>query len=145
MKPSIYNKLEGLSERLDEINALLAEPDVIQDQNRFRSLSQEYAQVNPVVNTFKEYQITLSSIEDAKQMLEEDDPEMKEMAEEEISSANNKKAELKKELQILMLPSDPNDEKNIFLEIRAGTGGDEAAIFAGDLFRMYTRYAEAKG
>ncbi|MCW9023501.1 MAG: peptide chain release factor 1 [Gammaproteobacteria bacterium] len=144
MKPSIYNKLEGLSERLDEINALLAVPEVIQDQNRFRTLSQEYAQVNPVVNTFKEYQNTLSSIEDAQQMLEEDDPELKEMAEEEISSAKNKKGELEKELQLLMLPSDPNDEKNIFLEVRAGTGGDEAALFAGDLFRMYSRYAERR-
>lgn len=142
MKPSIYNKLEGLSERLDEINALLAEPDVIQDQSRFRALSQEYAQVNPVVNTFKEYQDTLSNIEDAQQMLEEDDPELKEMAEEEIASAKTKREELEQALQILMLPSDPNDEKNIFLEIRAGTGGDEAAIFAGDLFRMYSRYAE---
>jgi peptide chain release factor 1 len=142
MKASIQTKLENLAERLEEINALLADPDVIGDQNQFRSLSQEYAQVNPVVSTFREYQKTLASLEEAKLMLEEDDAEMRELAEEELKGDEAKIEELEQTLQKLMLPKDPNDDKNIFLEIRAGTGGDEAAIFAGDLFRMYARYAE---
>ena len=142
MKTSIHHKLDSLAERLEEINALLAEPEVISDQNRFRSLSQEYAQVNPVVSCFRQYQTTLDDIETARQMLEEDDKEMQDMAQQELDSANARKEELEQQLQLLMLPKDPNDEKNIFLEIRAGTGGDEAALFAGDLFRMYSRYAE---
>ena len=142
MKASIHHKLDSLAERLEEINALLAEPEVISDQNRFRSLSQEYAQVNPVVSCFRQYQTTLDDIEAAQQMLEEDDKEMQEMAQQELQTATARKEELEQQLQLLMLPKDPNDEKNIFLEIRAGTGGDEAALFAGDLFRMYSRYAE---
>ena len=142
MKTSIHHKLDSLAERLEEINALLAEPEVISDQNRFRSLSQEYAQVNPVVSCFRQYQATLDDIEAAQQMLKEDDKEMQEMAQQELDSANARKEELEQQLQLLMLPRDPNDEKNIFIEIRAGTGGDEAALFAGDLFRMYSRYAE---
>ena len=142
MKPSIQAKLELLSERIDEINALLSDPGVINDQNQFRGLSQEYAQVNPIVSTFHEYQSTIAGIEDAKLMLEEDDTEMREMAQEELKAGKEKIQQLEQELQTLMLPKDPNDDRNIFLEVRAGTGGDEAAIFAGDLFRMYARYAE---
>lgn len=142
MKTSIQSKLENLAERLEEINAMLADPGVIGDQNQFRALSQEYAQINPVVSTFRDYQKTIASIADAKLMLEEDDAEMREMAQEELKSSKLKAEELEQALQKLMLPRDPNDDKNIFLEIRAGTGGDEAAIFAGDLFRMYARYAE---
>jgi len=142
MKASVQSKLENLVDRLDEISALLADPDVIDDQNKFRALSQEYAQVNPVVSVFKKYQDTLNDIDEARALLEESDSEMREMAEEELKTANARKQQLEDELQVLMLPRDPNDEKNIFLEIRAGTGGDEAAIFAGDLFRMYSRYAE---
>jgi len=142
MKASIQSKLENLVDRLDEISALLADPGVIDDQNKFRALSQEYAQVNPVVSVFKKYQDTLNDIDEARALLEESDSEMREMAEEELKTANARKQQLEDELQVLMLPRDPNDEKNIFLEIRAGTGGDEAAIFAGDLFRMYSRYAE---
>ncbi|MEJ2140957.1 MAG: peptide chain release factor 1 [Gammaproteobacteria bacterium] len=144
MKDSIRTKLETLSDRLEEINALLADPDVINDQDRFRSLSQEYAQVNPVVGCFKNYQSVLDDIEEAQQMLKDSDADMREMAEEELKEAETRKEQLEQELQVLMLPSDPNDEKNIFLEVRAGTGGDEAAIFAGDLYRMYARYAEQK-
>jgi protein subunit release factor A len=142
MKASIQSKLENLVDRLDEISALLADPDVIDDQDRFRALSREYAQVNPVVSIFKKYQDTLNDIDEARALLEESDSEMREMAEEELKTANDRKQQLENELQVMMLPRDPNDEKNIFLEIRAGTGGDEAAIFAGDLFRMYSRYAE---
>ena len=144
MKTSIRSKLESLSDRLEEINALLADPAVIGDQNRFRSLSQEYSQVNPVVACFKNYQTTLDDIEEAQRMLEDNDAEMREMAEEELKEATQRRETLEQELQLLMLPTDPNDNKNIFLEVRAGTGGDEAAIFAGDLYRMYTRYAEQR-
>jgi len=145
MKASIQSKLENLVDRLDEINALLADPGVIGDQNQFRNLSREYAQINPVVATFKQYQETLTAIDEARAMLEDSDGEMREMAEEELHGAQQRQADLEDELQRLMLPRDPNDDKNIFLEIRAGTGGDEAAIFAGDLFRMYSRYAEQQG
>jgi len=142
MKESLRNKLQHLSERLEEINALLSEPDVISNQNKFRSLSQEHAQLSPIVGCYKDYEDVLTSIEDANAMLQESDPEMHNLAEEELATADSRKEVLEQELQLLMLPKDPNDDKNIFLEIRAGTGGDEAAIFAGDLYRMYARFAE---
>jgi len=144
MKPSITAKLENLSERLQEINALLADPDTIADQNRFRELSMEYAQLKPVVDCFEAYQRTLEDIESANEMLQEDDAEMREMAADELSEAKSKRDELELELQRQLLPKDPNDNKNVYLEIRAGTGGDEAALFAGDLFKMYSRYAESR-
>jgi len=144
MKASIKAKLENISERLEEINALMADPDVIGDQNQFRALSKEYAQVNPVVNCFNAYQTTIADIEEAQSMLKDDDDDMREMAKEELKDATERQAKLEEELQILMLPVDPNEGKNIFLEIRAGAGGDEASIFAGDLFRMYSRYAEKR-
>ena len=144
MKDSIKAKLENLAERLEEINALMADPSVISDQNQFRSLSKEYAQVNPVVACFHTYQTALSDVAEAQAMLKDDDEDMREMAKEELSNANEQIEKLEGELQILMLPVDPNEGKNIFLEIRAGAGGDEASIFAGDLFRMYSRYAEKR-
>jgi len=142
MKASLRTKLQHLSERLEEINHLLASPDVISDQNKFRALSQEHAQLGPIVSCHNDYEETMTAIEDAKVMLEEDDPEIREMAQEELKAAEKRQEILSQELQLLMLPKDPNDEKNIFIEVRAGTGGDEAAIFAGDLYRMYARYAE---
>jgi peptide chain release factor 1 len=142
VKASILSKLENLSERLQELNALLADPDTIADQNRFRELSQEYAQVKPVADTFEQYNGALGDIAAAEEMVGESDPEMREMGQEELKSAKERRDELEVELQKLLLPKDPNDNKNIFLEVRAGTGGDEAALFAGDLFRMYSRYAE---
>ena len=144
MKPSITAKLENLSERLQEINALLADPGTIADQNRFRELSMEYAQLKPVVELFDAYQTTLDDIEVANEMLQEDDAEMREMASQELSEAKSRRDELELDLQKQLLPKDPNDDKNVYLEVRAGTGGDEAAIFAGDLFKMYSRYAEAR-
>jgi peptide chain release factor 1 len=142
VKDSIRNKLDTLSERLEEINALLADPDTISDTNRFRELSKEYAQLNPIVASYQQYRQALDDIEAARAMLEEDDAEMREMAEEELAEAQQRSESLDGELQILLLPTDPHDESNVFLEIRAGAGGDEAAIFAGNLFRMYSRYAE---
>lgn len=144
MKSSIVAKLEGLAERLQEINALLAAPDVINDQNQFRAYSMEYAQLTPVVAAFERYQSTLDDIAEAKEMIKGGDSEMAEMAQEELKEAGKTRDDLEAELQTLLLPKDPNDDSNIFLEIRAGTGGDEAALFSGDLFRMYSRYAEQR-
>lgn len=142
MKPSIQHKLETIADRLEEVGALLSDPDVMSDQNQFRELSKEYAQIDPVVKCFKDYQSTLDDLNEAESLLKDDDPEMREMGEEEIKTAKARQETLELELQKLLLPTDPNDDSNTFLEIRAGTGGDEAALFAGDLFRMYSRYAE---
>jgi peptide chain release factor 1 len=144
VKESIKHKLETLVERHEEISGLLAEPETMADQNKFRSLSQEYAQLEPVVSNFNAYKSSLSAIDDAKVMMEEDDAEMREMAKEELAEAQQSEQALEVNLQKLLLPKDPNDQRNIFLEVRAGTGGDEAAIFAGDLYRMYSRYAEGR-
>jgi len=145
VKPSIRGKLENLSERLQEISALLGDPDTIRDQTRFRNFSMEYAQLNPVVAVFQKYQAVLGDIAAAEAMLQDDDAEMRAMAQDELRRTQERKQALELELQTLLLPTDPNDNSNIFLEIRAGTGGDEAALFAGDLFRMYSRYAESRG
>lgn len=144
MKPSILSKLESTSERLQEVEYLLADSEVISDQQRFRALSKEYAQLEPVVNCFRQYQSTTKSISEAKEMLKDDDAEMREMAEDEIKDNSIRLAALEHELQIQLLPKDPNDSANIYLEIRAGTGGDEAALFAGNLHRMYSYYAEKR-
>jgi peptide chain release factor 1 len=145
MKASIQRKLENLSERFDEIAALLSEPEVQNDQNKFRSLSQEYAQITPIVECYLNYQKNQESIESAKEMAADTDPEIRELAKQELTEANQQDEKLQTQLQILLLPTDPNDNSNIFLEIRAGTGGDEAAIFSGDLAKMYQRYAEKQG
>lgn len=144
MKPSIQNRLEKLTERFEELSALLSEADVISDQNRFRSYSMEYSELEPVVVQFGRWRQAQEDLAQAQQMLTENDAEMREMAQEEVESAQALIAALETELQILMLPKDPNDNRSVFLEVRAGTGGDEAAIFAGDLFRMYAKYAEMK-
>ncbi len=143
MKASIRKKLEVLCERHEEITHLLGTPDVINDQNQFRALSQEYAGLEDVVKVFRAYGHAESDLSSAEEMLSE--PDMKELAEEELEIAKLDLERLESELQILLLPKDPNDQANVFLEIRAGTGGDEAAIFVGDLFRMYSRYAEVQG
>lgn len=143
MKESIYNKLANLTDHYEEVGNLLGDPDVIKNQNRFRSLSQEYSQLGPVINGFQKYRETLRNMEAAQEML--NDPEMRELAEDEINQAKEDKTTLELDLQKLLLPTDPHDNSNIYLEVRAGTGGDEAALFAGDLFRMYSRYAEIHG
>jgi len=144
MKESILNKLHNLLDRHEEVAALLADPDVINDQNQFRGLSQEYAQLEPVVKCFQQYNAANDDLAAAEDMLKDDDADVREMATEEMNAANESIEQLEVELQKLLLPKDPRDDSNIFLEIRAGTGGDEAAIFAGDLFRMYSRFAELK-
>lgn len=145
MKPSIQKKLQTLVERHEELGALLSDPEVIGDQNRFREFSKEYAQIAPVVATFVRYQACMQEIADAKEMSSVTDPELQMFAKEELKDAEERLPKIEDELQILLLPKDPHDESNIFLEIRAGAGGDEAAIFAGDLYRMYSRYAESQG
>ena len=145
MKESVVIKLENLVERFAEVQALLSDPGVIGDQDKFRALSKEFSQLEDVVAGFNAYKQAEENLASATEMMAEDDAEMREMAQEEIKSAKQEIERLEAELQILLLPRDPNDDRNCFLEIRAGAGGDEAAIFAGDLFRMYSRYAEAKG
>ncbi|MEQ1484048.1 peptide chain release factor 1 [Methyloglobulus sp.] len=145
MKPSIQLKLESLCERYDEIAALLSEPEIQNNQNKFRALSQEYAQITPLVEVYKKRAEALTQKASALEMANDSDPELRELAKEEVAEAEQTITDLELELQVLLLPKDPNDTRNIFLEIRAGTGGDEAAIFSGDLSRMYQRYAERKG
>jgi peptide chain release factor 1 len=144
MKESVYRKLEILVERYEEVQALLSDPSVISDQDRFRALSKEYSELEDVTKTFNAYRQSEDDVATAEEMLKDSDPEMREMAQEEFKEAKASIETLEDELQILMLPKDPRDNNNVFLEVRAGTGGDEAAIFAGDLFRMYSRYAETQ-
>jgi peptide chain release factor 1 len=145
MKASLVSKLEGLAERHEEVSALLGDAETIADQNRFRELSQEYAELERVVQCYQAYRRVQADVEQARQMLDDEDPDLREMGQEELDSGALQLAGLETELQTLLLPRDPRDSHNVFLEIRAGTGGDEAAIFSGDLFRMYTRYAEGRG
>jgi len=143
VKDSIRYKLESVSDRFEEIAGLLSDPDVIGDQNQFRDLSKEYARVEPVVNLFKEYEDLVRDIASAEEMAGDSDEELREMGREEVEQLTARQDSLLTELQKSLIPPDPHDDANVYLEIRAGTGGDEAAIFAGDLFRMYSRYAEA--
>ncbi len=145
MKESIRFKLESVSDRFEEIAGLLADPDVIGDQNQFRDLSKEYARVEPVVNLFKEHETLVEDIAAAEEMADDPDKEIREMGREELEGLNARQEILLLQLQKALIPPDPHDDANVYLEIRAGTGGDEAAIFAGDLFRMYSRYAETAG
>jgi peptide chain release factor 1 len=145
MKQSILTKLENLYERYDEVGALLSDAEIIANQDKFRELSKEYAELEPVAECYTRYRRVQGDIDEAKALLQDGDAEMRAMAQEELQSAESELEPLEVEIQKLLLPKDPNDTKNVFLEIRAGTGGDEAAIFSGDLFRMYSRYAEQKG
>jgi peptide chain release factor 1 len=143
MKESLLVKLETLRDRYEEVGALLSDSEIINDQNRYRELAKEYSELETVVKCFTRYRQVNEDLDDARQMLGDSDAEMREMAQEEISAGQEELLGLELELQKLLLPRDPNDGNNVFLEIRAGTGGDEAAIFSGDLFRMYSRYAES--
>ncbi|HIF53620.1 MAG: peptide chain release factor 1 [Methylococcales bacterium] len=145
MKQSIQTKLENLNDRFEEIAVLLSQPEVQNDQNQYRSLSQEYAQIDPLVNCYQQYIENQENLEAALEMSKDPDPELREMAKEELQDTEQQKAALQHQLQILLLPKDANDNRNIFLEVRAGTGGDEAAIFSGDLAKMYQRFAEKQG
>ncbi len=142
MKDSILAKLDILSERYEEVGALLSDADTIADQNKYRTLSKEYAELEPIVKTFHSYRDVVASIVEAKSLLKDSDPDMRDMAQQEMKDGEAQLETFELDLQRLLLPKDPNDDKNVFLEIRAGTGGDEAAIFSGDLFRMYSKFAE---
>jgi len=144
MKPVLQKKLTSLVERYRELATILSDHTVADDMNRYRDLSKEYAQLEPVVTGFERFQLYCNEIEDIKTLLEDSDSEMQRLAKQELKEAEERKEKAEHELQLFLLPTDPLDDNNIFLEIRAGTGGDEAAIFAGDLCRMYTRYAEAQ-
>lgn len=145
MNPSILSKLDHLLLRQEELNALLSDPQIIEDQNRFRDLSMELADISPVVDRYRTYQALQDELDSARAMLDDGDKEVRKLAQEEVSGLHSQIEAQENELQKLLLPKDPNDERNIFLEIRAGTGGDEAGLFAGDLFRMYSLYAEKRG
>ena len=142
----ILEKLEGLVPRFEEVSTLITDPNVIADQKRYVQLTKEYKNLEDIMKARKEYINAVNGLEEAKQLLTlEDDPEMKEMAREEIAACEQRIPQLEEEIKLLLIPADPEDGKNVTMEIRGGTGGDEAALFAGDLFRMYTKYCELKG
>jgi peptide chain release factor 1 len=140
MKPSLQNKLDQLAQRLEEVDHLLADPQATANMTQYRKLNQEHAEITPVVQHYREWQQAQADQKTAEALLADED--MRDFAQEEINAAKARIEELEQSLQILLLPRDPNDERNLFLEIRAGTGGNESALFAGDLFRMYARFAE---
>jgi len=142
MTPSIRRKLEALAERHEEIGLLLSQPEVLADNTRFRTLSQEYAQLEPVATSLREHDAAERELLESRAML--NDPELRDMASDDVQRLEQRLIDLDNELQLLLLPKDPRDDANLYLEVRAGAGGDEAAIFAGDLFRMYLRYAESR-
>ncbi len=144
MRPSVQHKLVTLATRYEELKTLLSDPDVTNDMNRYRDLSKEYSQIEPLVQSYFLFQDYEKQMVEASALAEEDDPELQQLAKQEIKQIEEKTAALEEALLIELLPKDPHDDNNIFLEIRAGAGGDEAAIFAGDLCRMYMRYAETQ-
>ena len=144
LNPSTKEKLLQLTDRHQEVNVLLSDPETIANQNRFRELSIELSEIEPVVEKFHSHQELEEELDEARLMLEDEDSSIRDMAREEIPGLESRMETCESELQLLLLPKDPNDSRNIFLEIRAGTGGDEAALFSGDLFRMYNSYAESK-
>ncbi|MCJ7815633.1 MAG: peptide chain release factor 1, partial [Xanthomonadales bacterium] len=145
MKPGLHDKLQQAASRHEEVGLLLSQPEVFSDQNRFRELSREYAQLEPLIESWRKWLATNEVIIETRQMLDDADNDLREMAGDELQEAGRRLELLEKNIRFLLLPKDPNDERNIFLEIRAGTGGDEAGIFAGDLFRMYQKYTENRG
>lgn len=144
MKPSIQIKLQNAANRYEELKGLLSDPEITNDMNRYREYSKEFSQLESLAQSYAQYQSYLSQLEDANALLNEDDEEMQQLAKNEIKQVEESLQKMEEELLLALIPKDPSDENNIFLEIRAGTGGDEAAIFAGDLSRMYIRYAEAQ-
>jgi peptide chain release factor 1 len=141
----ILSRLEGVSARFEEVGKLITQPEVISDMKRYVKLNKEYSQLEPLVQAYSNYKNLLSNITDAKEILaQESDPEMKEMAKDELETLSSQQAPMEDEIKMLLVPNDPEDDKDAILEIRAGTGGDEASIFAGDLYRMYLKFAEAR-
>jgi len=141
----MFDKLIGVEERHREVEKLLSDPKIVQDRVAYQKYVREHADLNKIVTVYRRYTQTLRSLEDSQDLLRDSDPEIKDLARDEIATLAREKEKLEGELKTLLLPRDPNDDKNVIVEIRAGTGGEEAALFAGDLFRMYSRYAEARG
>ena len=143
---SLLDKLEGLQHKFEEISTLITDPSVISDQKRYVKLNKEYHDLEKILNAKNEYQLALAHIAEARSILDtENDPEMREMAKAELDDIEPRIPEMEENIKLLLIPADPEDNKNSIVEIRGGTGGDEAAIFAGDLFKMYTKYCESKG
>jgi peptide chain release factor 1 len=138
----MFSKLESFLKRFEELNKLLSDPNVVKDQNKFKEISKEHSDLSPVVEAYLEYKKVEKNIKDNSEILESSDSELRDLAREEITEFKKEREKIEKNLKLLLIPKDPNDDKNVILEIRAGTGGDEAAIFAADLFRMYSRFAE---
>jgi peptide chain release factor 1 len=145
VNPAIQHKLEHLMERAEELNGLLSQPEIIKDHNEFRKLSREHAEVSPVVALYEKYRKAIAELDNVNAMLKDSDADMRAMAQDELADAEDRVARTEADLQLLLVPKDPNDQRNVYLEIRAGTGGDEASLFAADLFRMYSLYAEQQG
>ncbi|EAC6773177.1 peptide chain release factor 1 [Listeria monocytogenes] len=142
----MYDRLQAVEDRYDKLNELLSDPDVVSDPKRLRDLSKEQSGITATVETYREYKNVNEQINETKELLGEKlDDEMREMAKEEFAELQKEKADLEERLKLLLVPKDPNDDKNVILEIRGAAGGDEAALFAGDLFRMYSKYAESRG
>ena len=139
----MFEKLIGVEERFIEVEKQLSDPKIVNDRNAYQTYVREHAELNKVVMVYRQYQQTLNDLDDSQDLLKDADPDIKDLARDEIAALNREKEDLEAELKKLLLPKDPNDEKNVIVEIRAGTGGEEAALFAGDLYRMYSRYAES--
>jgi peptide chain release factor 1 len=140
----MFDKLIGVEERFIEVEKQLSDPKIVNDRNAYQTYVREHAELNKVVTVYRQYKQTLNGLDDSHDLLKDADPDIKDLARDEITTLNQEKEDLEAELKELLLPKDPNDEKNVIVEIRAGTGGEEAALFAGDLYRMYSRYAESR-
>ena len=145
LSTSMIAKLADLTDRFEEVSALLSDSETMSDRDKFTALSKEFAEIEPVVLCYQRVNKLNDDLEESSALLDDDDADLRELAEQEIAETKTQLESLNQQLQTLLLPKDPNDKSNVFLEIRAGTGGDEAAIFSGDLFRMYSKFAEAKG
>ena len=139
----MFEKLIGVEERFIEVEKQLSDPKIVNDRNAYQTFVREHAELNKVVTVYRQYQQTLHDLDDSQDLLKDVDPDIKDLARDEVAALNREKEDIEAELKKLLLPKDPNDEKNVIVEIRAGTGGEEAALFAGDLYRMYSRYAES--
>ena len=142
----MFDRLQAVEDRYDKLNELLSDPSIVNDPKKLRDYSKEQSDIQETVEAYREYKTVREQLKDAKEMLEEKlDPEMRDMVKEEVSELDDQMEELEARLKILLIPKDPNDDKNVIMEIRGAAGGDEAALFAGDLYRMYSKFAEAQG
>ena len=142
----MLDRLQAVEDRYEKLNELLSDPEIVSDTNKLREYSKEQSDIQDTVEAYREYKDVHEQLKDAKEMLEDKlDADMREMVKEEITELEGQEKELEERLKILLIPKDPNDDKNVIMEIRGAAGGDEAALFAGDLYRMYSRYAEAQG